>query len=414
MPSSTLAALLRGNPVVITGQGAFSSGGKTVGELWESALAGRSTAVAHFVGEGAERREFPGCAAPAVDVSRIELRPFRKLDRSVQMARVAADEALKQSRLLEAYPPERVGIMVGTARGPLKKLFDAANLPTDRRPPPSIVADNAFAAASGALARAFNLQGPCLTLSATCASAAIAIACAAEQLLLGKADAMLAGGSEAPLQPATFRQFDSAGVLGSHADPAQACRPFDLDRNGLVLGEGSGFLVLETEAAARKRGAVLLARLAGWAYGSGVSSRTGIEISSVVRVMQGALDAAQFAASEVDYINLHGTGTKLNDAAEGEAIAQLFGQHAAVLGCSSTKPVTGHCLGATPAVEAILCVEALKHGVIPPTANCVMQDPACRIDIQTVSARRPKTKVALSNSLGFWGHYASLLLSRAE
>ncbi len=233
-----LARLLRENPIAVTGFGPFSAGGENATELWETALAGRGTAGAHVVEAGAERREFARCRAPEIDMARAELRPFRKLDRSAQISWIAANEALQQSRLLGVHEPERVGVMVGTARGPLKKQYDAANLPADRRPPPTIVADNAFAAASGALARAFTLQGPCLTMSATCASAAIAIAYAAEQLLLGQADAMLAGGTEAPLQPATFRQFNSAGVLGSHADPALACRPFDLDRNGLVLGEG--------------------------------------------------------------------------------------------------------------------------------------------------------------------------------
>ena len=413
MASSRLSTLLRENPIVITGIGAFSAGGETADQLWQTAVNGQSTATAFPLESGAPRSTFPAYRAPELDVSRDGLRRLKRLDRAVQMAWVAADEALRQAGLEEVYSPERVGVVVGTARGPVGNLYAAAN-GSDLRRSPSFVADNAFASLSGALARSFSFQGPSATVAATCASAVVAIASAAEQILLGKADAMLTGGAEAPLQRQAFEQFDAAGVLAMHDDPAQACRPFDRDRNGLVLGEGSAFLVLESEAAARERGAVPVARLAGWAYGTDVSSRTATEESRLSAVIEQALAMADLRPAEIDYVNLHGTGTQLGDFTEAEAMARVFGPRTPALPCSSTKPITGHCLGATPALEAVLCVKALREQLLPPSANCPNQDPCCRIALQTSSARTPRIRTVVSNSLGFWGQCAALVFSTVE
>jgi 3-oxoacyl-[acyl-carrier-protein] synthase II len=337
----------------------------------------------------------------------------RKADRCVQLAWLAADQAWRQAALAEIYPPARLGVMVGSSRGPADKRVEN-RLAGRHKYPPSLSANTTFAVLSGALAQTFKLKGPGATVSATCASAAFVIGLAAEQILLGKADAMLVGGAETPLQPAVLAQLQSAGVLAEHAEAAHACRPFDRARNGLVPGEGGAFLILESAAGAAKRGAAVLAHLAGWSLSLEDSGRTGVDEAGagLVRVMAEALQLAGLDAENIDYINAHGTGTRLNDAAEARAIGQLFGARAAVVPCSSTKPVTGHCLGATPALEAIICLEAMRHGMIPPTANCQQPDPACAIHMQPLIAKPAAIATVMSNSLGFWGYQASLIFQK--
>jgi 3-oxoacyl-(acyl-carrier-protein) synthase len=393
--------------VVVTGVGAVSAGGAGVSPLFEAAVAGRSKAVAREF-----RKKAPSCLAvcPAlqIDLTSAELRPIRKMDRCVQLAWLAANEAWKQAGVADAYEPERIGIMVGSSRGPLEKRFEGLSFTGDHRPPPSLVADTTFAALSGALVRALGTRGPGAMISATCASAGFAIAFAAEQILLGNADAMLVGGTEAPLHAALLAQLESAGVLGSHAQPEKTCRPFDESRNGLVLGEGSGFMVLEAAQAAKARRVPILARLAGWGTGTDESGRSGVDAegSGLVLVMRRALQRAGLRPDQIDYINAHGTGTQLNDSMEARAVRRMFD---AAIPCSSTKPITGHCLGATPALEAIICIEALRRQLLPPTANCEAQDAQCPINVLPLKAQPARVAAAMSNSLGFWGYHVSLI-----
>jgi 3-oxoacyl-[acyl-carrier-protein] synthase II len=259
-----------------------------------------------------------------------------------------------------------------------------------------------------------GFQGPAATVAATCASAAFAIGIAAEQILLGKADCMLAGGAESPFEPVVLAQLHGAGVLASHSDARLACRPFSATRTGIVPGEGSGFLCLESAASAARRGARPLAFLSGWAYSLSDSGRTGVQEDGVdaAHAMREAMERGGIEVADVDYINAHGTGTRINDPAEARAIVSLFGSRATSVPCSSTKPVTGHCLGATPALEAILCVEALRRQIVLPTANCPDQDPGCPVNAETRGARPATLRTALSNSLGFWGYRAALVFAR--
>lgn len=408
MNSSRLASLLSDNPIVVTGIGAFSAAGDGVSALWNGAVTGRSTAEEREFAGGAEPRRFAVCAAPNIDATQPELHPVRKMDRCVQTAWLAANEAWSQSGVAATCEPERIGVMVGSSRGPLGKRNEALASSGNRPPRPSLAADTTFASVSGALAQFFKAKGPGAMVSATCASGAFAIALAAEQIVLGNADAMLVGGTEAPLQMALLAQLDAAGVLGSHEDPGKICRPFDASRNGLVLGEGSGFLILESARTAAARHAPVLARLAGWATGTDDSGRAGVSRQGLglTQVMRRALQVAGLRPDQIDYINAHGTGTKLNDAAESQAVMGIFGGS---VPCTSTKPITGHCLGATPALESILCIEALRHQIIPPTANCQAQDPLCLINVQPLKAQPAKIAAAMSNSLGFWGYHASLI-----
>jgi 3-oxoacyl-(acyl-carrier-protein) synthase len=349
--SSVITNLLRENPIVITGMGSFSSAGDSVEALWTGAVAGHGLADWQDFPNGGEKSRFAVCRAPELDDTRPELRSVRKLDRSVQIAWVAANQAWAQARMANVYPPERVGVMVGSSRGPLGKRIESMRKGTGRLQP-SLASDSTFGSLTGALAQSFKLKGPGASISATCASGAVAIALGAEQILLNRAEAMLVGGTEAPLQPALLEQLQATGVIGFHEEAHRTCRPFDVTRNGIVLGEGSAFLVLESAQAAAARGVPALARLVGWALSLDNCGRTGVdhEGSALLQTMQQALELAQLRPNDIDYINAHGTGTKLNDSAEAQAVKTLFGNQKKNVPCSSTKPITGHCLGATPAL----------------------------------------------------------------
>jgi 3-oxoacyl-(acyl-carrier-protein) synthase len=416
MSTSILASLLRDNPIVVTGAGSFSVAGDSVDALWAAAIAGQSPAAWREFELETQRDRFAVCSAPELDVSLPELHPVRKMDRCVQMAWLAANQAWNQAHLATAYSPERVGIVVGSSRGPLGKRSESFGNPGRQKYPPTLAANNTFACISGALAQSFKLKGPGATLSATCASAAFAIGLAAEQILLGKADAMLVGGTEAPLQFAVLAQLQSSGVLGFHEDASKTCRPFDITRNGMALGEGSAFLILESAQTAAARKATALARLAGWAFSLDDSGRAGVheDGSGLLQVMRQALQMAELGAEQIDYINAHGTGTKMNDAAEARAVRKLFGDRAAMVPCSSTKPITGHCLGATPALEAVICLEALRRQQTPPAVNCLQPDPQCQINAQPLTVQPARLTNVMSNSLGFWGYHASLIFSEAR
>lgn len=415
MSSEVLSRLLRETPIVVTGCGAVSAAGGSVNDLWRRAQQGSSPAEVRDFKLGGQVRPIAVCAASTPDPNEPQLRPVRRMDRAVQFAWLSARQALDQAGI-DPRTARNLGVICGSSRGPLGKVEEGFRRADSKRFPPSLSADCTFAALSGALAQALEAAGPSATISATCASGAYAIALAAEQILLGKADLFLAGAAEAPLVPAVIAQLDAAGVLGSHAEAARTCRPFDRTRNGLCLGEGAALLVLETEQSAARRGAPPLARLSGWGLCVDDSGRAGVNESGrgLITAATQALHAAGLVQTDVDYVNAHGTGTRLNDAAEARALRQLFGAHADSLPCSSTKPITGHCLGATPALEAVITIEALRRGIVPPTANCRQPDPECAIQPQAEGAAPAALRHAMSNSLGFWGYHASLVFSKLD
>ncbi len=415
MKCNVLNQLLQATPLVVTGCGAISAAGLAVVELWQRAVSGHSPATNREFEFGPVSRSFAVCTAPQLDVTQPELHPVRRMDRSVQLGWIAANQALRAAGLEpDVRSSLTIGVMAGASRGPLSKLAEGFARVGSRRYPPSLAADCTLASLSGCLAQGLELTGPSATISATCASGAYAIAFAAEQILLGKADAMLVGAAEAPLVPAVIAQLDAAGVLGSHVDAALTCRPFDLTRNGLCLGESSGFIVLESKQAAERRGATPLAQLSGWGMCVDDSGRAGVSESGqgLVNAATQALATAGLAPETIDYVNAHGTGTRLNDAAEAQAMRQIFGARAATLPCTSTKPVTGHCLGASSALEAVLVVEALQHQLVPPTGNCHQPDPACPVNVQPLQAQPANLRHVMSNSLGFWGYHAALIFSK--
>lgn len=415
MTGHRLANLIRENPIVVTGTGCLSAAGSSVNGLWDAALAGKSLAGWREFQIAGEPQQFAVSTAPDLEGGDPALHPVRRMDRSVQLAWLAARQAWLQSGLESLASRAGIGLMVGSSRGPMERLEHGFRRVEAPRYPPSLSADCTFGSLSGALAQALNLGGPTATVSATCASGAYAIAFAAEQILLGKADIMLVGATETPLHAAALTQLQAAGVLGSHENPQLACRPFDVTRNGLALGEGSAFLVLESARSAASRDVKVLARLSGWSTNIDHSGRAGVthDGSGIVESARQALRLAGLNPPQIDHVNLHGTGTRLNDLAEARAINKVFGGHASALPCTSSKPVTGHCLGATPALEAVLCVETLARQIIPTTANCHELDPECAIELVTGSPRTARINHVMSNSLGFWGYHASLIFSKA-
>ena len=415
MKTPLLASLLQDNPIVVTGMGSYSSAGDSVAALWQAAMAAKSLAEwREFPMSGESRQRFAVCAAPPIDPAARPTGFVRRADRCCQMAWHAGRQAWQQAGLTGACLPERIGVIVGSSRGPVVKMAEAFDRLERGDIPPTLVAECSLGSLAGTLAQAFGAKGPGSVISATCASAAFAIGQAAEQILLGKLDAVLVGGTEAPLHSAVLAQLQASGVLGSAAEAARACRPFDATRDGMVLGEGAGFLVLEPASFALRRGARPLAMLAGWSTMVDSLGRAGVQGdgSSVARAMEEALELAQFSPRQIGYVNAHGSGTVANDLAESAALGRVFGERAIL--CGSSKPVTGHCLGATAALEAILCVEALRHQKCPPTVNCAEPDPRCAVQLVSPLAPPAKLNSVLSNSLGFWGYHASLIFSVAQ
>lgn len=431
-----LQQLLQANPVAVTGMGAFCGAGTNVSELWRTVLRGESPAnwlPEELLPAGLR---IAGCRALNPPVTRLT----RKMDRSAQLAHAAAFEAWQSARLdTQPVAPERIGVFVGTSRGAVGKLTDAVatrEVAADARrrttegheenPPPPVGGDGcrarpsdaahcSLANVSGMLSLAFQAHGPALTVSATCASGAAAIALAAQQILLGTVDVAIAGGAEAPLNPLVIAQLHAAGVLGHDDNPRLTCKPFDAARNGIVLGEGAGFLILESLASARRRGAQILARLSGWALAAEGSERVGMDRTgaSLGRVITEALTMAGVAPTKLGYVNAHGTGTVLNDLAEANALHAALGEAAAKLPCSSTKAVTGHCLGASAALEAVIAIRAMGEGLLPCTANCRTLDPEVKLNLLRASVAAP-AKSVLSVSAGFWGNQAALVFTKGS
>lgn len=424
-----LHRLLRENPVVVTGLGVFCGAGASVDKLWQTVL--RSESPADWLPPELSPAGLQVAGCRAVNPPLIRL--TRKMDRSAQLAYAAAQEAWTAARL-DAQPvaPERIGIFVGTSRGAVGKLATGVlgevrspgfsrpgppegGTPDLQRARPSDAAHCSLANISGMLSLAFPAHGPALTVSATCASGAAAIALAAQQILLGTVDVAIAGGAEAPLNPLVIAQLHAAGILGHDTDPRLTCKPFDSARNGIVLGEGAGFLILESQASARRRGANVLAQLAGWSLAAEGGERVGMDRSgtSLSRVITEALAMAGVAPARLGYINAHGTGTKLNDLAEANALHLALGDASSRVPCSSTKAATGHCLGASAALEAVLSIQAIRDSRLPGTTNCRALDPEVKLSLLRTSEGSAAVKSALSVSAGFWGNQAALAFQPA-
>jgi 3-oxoacyl-[acyl-carrier-protein] synthase II len=405
-------------PVVVTGLGAITPVGLTVDSTWEALVAGRPGIgpITLFDAAGfpariaAEVKEFDPAAAG------IEPREARRMDRFIQFGLAAAIEAVRDAGLSVPLPEsERTGVYIGSGMGGLTTLSEQFDVLRDRGPgrlSPFTIPMMLCDMASGVTSITLGARGPNLATVSACATGAHAIGEAAELIRRGGADVMIAGGAEAVITPIAMAGFAAARSLSTrNDDPARASRPFDKERDGFVMGEGAGVVVLERLSHARARGARVYAELAGYGSSADAHHLTAPpeDGEGAVRCMRQALAQAAMRPEELDYLNAHGTSTGHNDRAETAAVKRAFGEHASRLAISSTKSMIGHLLGAAGGVEAVISVKTIQTGVIAPTVNYEHPDPDCDLDYTPNEARRRPVRSAMSNSFGFGGHNATLL-----
>jgi 3-oxoacyl-[acyl-carrier-protein] synthase II len=404
--------------VVVTGLGAITPLGNDAPSTWQAAVEGRSgvgwitafDASAFPVRIAAEVKDFDPTAV-------VDAREARRLDRNVLLAVAAGREAMADAGL-EDFDPTRVGVIFGTAIGGFLGMMEQHDVLRERGPErvspyfiPSVLPD----AASGQLAISLGVRGPNYAVVSACATGSHAVGEAAEMIKRGDADVVLAGGGEACLHPLILAGFCAMrGLVAEEHDPTRASRPFDATRAGFVIGEGACILLLEELEQAQRRGAPIYAEVLGYGASNDAHhlAQPDPESVGVSEMMRAALRRADLPPERVGYINAHGTSTPLGDAAETKAIKEVFGGHAYNLAVSSTKSVMGHCFGAAGAIEAMMCVLALKHGVLPPTINYEHPDPECDLDYVPNEAREVQVEVALSNAMGLGGHNGCVLFRR--
>jgi beta-ketoacyl-acyl-carrier-protein synthase II len=341
------------------------------------------------------------------------------MDRFCEFGLVAAREAMQSSGLqIGEEERTRFGVAMGSGIGGANTLesgFYNLYAKHATRLHPFTIPKMMHNAAASQICMEFGAQGPSLATSTACSSAGHAIGEAFHFIKFGLADLMLAGGSDAPITYGMIRSWESVRVLAvGNGDPARACRPFSADREGLVMGEGAGVLVLEELEHARRRGAKIYAELAGYGITSDASHITQPSVDGPVRAIRMALEEAGIKPEEIDYVNAHGTGTRLNDVTETQVLKEAFKEYARGVAISSTKSMHGHAMGATGAIELVASVMALEEGIIPPTANYTKPDPECDLDYVPNQAREARLRVALSNSFAFGGLNAVLVVKKFE
>ncbi|MEK3938681.1 beta-ketoacyl-ACP synthase II [Bacillus sp. FSL R5-0431] len=407
--------------VVVTGLGALTPLGNDVESTWKNAVAGVSG-----VGPITRVDSSEYTAKVAAELKNFNIEDYmekkeaRKMARFTQYAVVAAQKALEDSRLeiTDEIAP-RVGVWVGSGIGGLETFeeqFEVYSNKGARRVSPFFVPMMIPDMATGQISIALGAKGVNSCTVTACATGTNSIGDAFKVIQRGDADAMITGGTEAPLTKMSFAGFCANKALSTNPDPETASRPFDKNRDGFVMGEGAGIIVLEELEHALKRGATIYAEIVGYgstgdAYHITAPAPNG---EGGVRAMKEAIRDAGLSVEEIDYINAHGTSTPYNDKFETMAIKEVFGEHANQLAISSTKSMTGHLLGAAGGVEAIFSVLAIKDSVIPPTINLETPDEECDLDYVANEARSKEVQVALSNSLGFGGHNATIIFKKYE
>ncbi len=407
-----------GRRVVVTGVGLVTPLGHDAPSTWESALEGRRGVVGR-ADHVPNIERYPVQIAASVKNWQpekfLDVRTIRRTDRHQQFAFVATQEAMRQSGLqITDDNRDRVSIVVGVAPGGY--LTYDENIRSMHEHGPKRV--NPFgilmvipSGAAAMLSIEYGAQGPAYSILTACASGADNIGQAVQMIRMGVIDAAIAGGSETPITEMGFACLDRINTLSHKTDPDTACAPFDRDRDGLVLGEGAGIMVLESLEHAQERGATILAEVIGYGASADAHHVTAPDEtgSGPARAIKRTLDESGIDPSEIDYVNAHGTGTKLNDLMETRALKLVLGKLAYRVAISSTKPMTGHAMGATAAIEAIFCVKAIVDGAIPPTMNLLNPDPECDLDYTPLAARRMPVRTALTSSIGLGGHNAALL-----
>ncbi len=403
--------------VVVTGLGAITPLGLTVEDFWNGLVNGRSgigyitlfDATNYPVKVAAEVKGFDPTAY--MDEKRAD-----RTGRCTQFAIAATKMALEAARLnMEDEAAEKVGVMISTS-GMTSMLVDEAETIRSRpnRIDPLLIPKMAPSMVSSQVALNIGARGPNSSINSACASGSDVLGLAMNHILLGNADVIIAGGSEANINPAAIAATARVGALSREPDPSRASRPFDLNRSGFVYGEGAAVLVLESLEHARKRGAPILAELAGagWSFDAYNDTAPDPDIEAIA--IRAALESAGVAPQQVDYINAHGTGTRLNDAAETKAIKMVFGEMAYRVPISSIKSMIGHLACAAGAIEAVASVMTIVKGIIPPTINLETPDPECDLDYVPNRARHQTVNVCLSNSFGMGGQNCCLVFKRFD
>jgi 3-oxoacyl-[acyl-carrier-protein] synthase II len=409
--------------VVVTGLGALTPIGNNLSEYWDGLINGKSGAAPIQQFDASKFKTLFACEIKNFNVEDfIDRKEARKLDQFSQYAIVSAKEAMADSGLMESEPDlDRIGVIWGSGIGGLKTFQDEAQNffegdGTPRFNPffiPKMISD----IAAGHISIMYGLRGPNYVTVSACASSTNAIIDSFNLIRLGKADAIVTGGSEAAVNEMGMGGFNALKALSTRNDsPETASRPFDVDRDGFVLGEGAGALILEEYEHAIKRGAKIYAEVIGGGMSGDAYHMTAPHPEGIGarNVMLRALEDAEIQASDIDYVNVHGTSTPLGDVAEVKAIQQVFGEHAYNLNISSTKSMTGHLLGAAGAIEAIACIMAVKNDIVPPTINHFNDDPALdnKLNFTFMKAQKRVVNVAISNTFGFGGHNTSVIVKK--
>jgi 3-oxoacyl-[acyl-carrier-protein] synthase II len=408
--------------VVVTGMGAITPLGHDVASTWVGLRRGESGVGPITLFDASQLRTQIAAEVKDFDpVARFGRREARRYDRFIQFALVATGQAIADSGLtFDNGVSERTGVVIGSGVGGIASILEAAEIYATRGPrriSPFLVPNMLTSSAAGQVAITFDIRGPNMAVVTACATGTSAIGEATEMIRRGWVDAMVAGGSEAGITGVALAAFNVMGAVSTdNENPTRASRPFDATRNGFVMGEGSGILVLERLEHALARDAHIYGEIAGYgstsdAFHMAAPAKDG---RGAAQAMQMALDNAGISPAQVDYINAHGTSTPLNDKTETLAIKTIFGEYAYRLPISSTKSMMGHLLGAGGAVEAIVCLKALNEGLLPPTINYQHPDPECDLDYVPNVARSAPIRTAMSNSFGFGGHNASIILQKFD
>lgn len=407
--------------VVITGMGIMTSLGHDLETFWGNLMAGKS-GVSQV--ESFDVSDYPTTIAASIKDFNPELyadkKEARKMDRFVQFAVAASVMALKDANLNipEDTNPERVGTYVGSGIGGLGTWEDQHSILLEKGPKrvspffiPMMIANMA----SGQISMVTGAKGPNSTVVTACATGTHSIGDSYKLIQRGEADVMIAGGAEATIRPTGMAGFCSMRAMSTRNDePEKASRPFDIDRDGFVMGEGSGILILESLEHAQKRGAKIYAEVIGYGMSGDAHHMTEPDPQGAARCMIKALKDANITPEQVDYINAHGTSTPVGDRSETTAIKIALGEQAYNIPVSSTKSMTGHLLGAAGGVEAVICGLTINKGMIAPTINLDNQDPECDLDYVPNKPRQADVKIAMSNSFGFGGHNATIILKKFE
>jgi len=408
--------------VVVTGLGCLSPVGNNVKDTWDALLAGKSGAAPITAFDAsAHKTKFAAEVKGFDPVSMFGTRDARKMDRFTQFATAATLQAMEQSGLkINDSNRDRVGILIGTGIGGIMTLLEQYEVLRERGPErvspfliPMMISDGA----AGNIAIRVGARGPNMSIATACASGTNALGEAAEMIRRGAADVMIAGASESSIHPLAMAGMNVMTALSTRNDnPQKASRPFDKNRDGFLMGEGAGVLILESLEFAQARGANILCEFSGYgttddAHHISAPAENG---AGAAMSMSLALQSANLKITDVGYINAHGTSTYLNDKSETAAIKSVFGEQAYKIPVSSTKSMTGHLLGASGALEAVISAMVIMNNILPPTINYETPDPNCDLDYVPNQAREAASQHVMSNSFGFGGHNATLILSRFE